>query len=346
MNERPLEAPLRFPLAGPPETGAHLEIQSGLFWLRQRLPFELDHINVYAFGTDDEWTAVDTGINSRSSQTTWTRFIDERMGGRRPQRLIGTHLHPDHIGLAGWFARELDAPVWMTRTEYLHCRILVADTGREAPPEGVEFYRRAGLNDDALQRYRDEFGGFGRAVAPLPESYRRLREGDVVEDGGHRWRVVLGAGHSPEHACLFDEARNIFLSGDQLLPTISSNVSVWPTEPDGNPLDDWLSSCRRLMETINDSTLVCPAHGEPFTGGPGRLRSLIGSHERKLALAMSALDRPMRVVDVSRVLFERVDPQSSLLAVGETTAHLNYLIATGAVARERRDGVHWYVAAT
>ena len=345
MNDRPA-SPLSFPLGDPPETGTYRNIGSGLFWLRQRLPFELDHINVYAFGASDDWTAVDTGISSRSSQATWIRFIDEQMGGFRPTRLVGTHLHPDHIGLAGWFARELGAPLWMTRTEYLHCRILVADTGRAAPPEGVEFYRRAGLNDAALARYREEFGGFGRAVAPLPESYRRLRDGDVLQDGAHQWRVVMGAGHSPEHACLFDEARNIFLSGDQLLPTISSNVSVWPTEPDGNPLDDWLTSCRRLIETIDDATLVCPAHGEPFTGGPKRLQALIDSHDRKLALAMSALDRPLRVVDVSKVLFERVDPQASLLAIGETTAHLNYLVANGSVKKERRDGANWYVANT
>ncbi len=345
MDDHSSDEALRFPLGPPPDAGDYREVREGLFWLRQRLPFDLDHINVYALSENDGWTAVDTGINSRSSKETWTRFVEGAMNGRKPRKLVGTHLHPDHVGLAGWFARELDAPLWMTRTEYLHCRILVADTGRPAPPEGVAFYRRAGLDDQALQRYRDEFGGFGRLVAPLPESYRRLQDGDVIDAGGHRWRVVVGCGHSPEHACLFDEARNIMISGDQLLPHISSNVSVWPTEPDANPLDDWLSSCRRLLATIDDHTLVCPAHGEPFTGGPARLRALIASHDRKLTTLMNGLDRPMRVVDVSKVLFARVDPQHSLLAVGETAAHLNYLVFRDAVRREVVDGVHWYAPA-
>ena len=183
--------------------------------------------------------------------------------------MIGTHLHPDHIGLAGWFARDLGAPLWMTRTEYLLCRILVADTGRTAPDEGVAYYRRAGFDEEALERYRSAFGGFGRIVAPLPESFRRLMDGDEFEAGGRDWKVVVGAGHSPEHACLFDEADNVNeMSGDQILPRISSNVSVWPTEPDANPLDDWLRSCHRLRDVVDDETLICPAHGEPFTGGP------------------------------------------------------------------------------
>ena len=189
------------------------------------------------------------------------------MNHRRPRELIVTHLHPDHVGLAGWFARELHAPLRMSRTEYLHCRILVADTGRPAPPEGIEFYRAAGMDDASLERYRKDFGGFGRMVAPLPESYHRLVDGDELQVGDHVWSVVVGCGHSPEHVCLYDRGRNIMLSGDQLLPKISSNVGVWPTEPDANPLDDWLRSCRKLKETIDDETLVCPAHGELFVGG-------------------------------------------------------------------------------
>ncbi len=338
---------LDFPMGAPPETGAWRPLQDGLYWLRQRLPFELSHINVYALADNEGWTAVDTGIDSRSSKETWLRFREEVMNGRPARRLICTHLHPDHVGLAGWFARELTAPLWMTRTEYLHCRILVADTGREAPQEGVDFYRATGLNEAALDRYRAEFGAFGRIIAPLPESYRRIRHGDQILVGGHSWRVVVGSGHSPEHACLYDPARNILLSGDQLLPTISSNVSVWPTEPEANPLDDWLRSCRSLLDVVDDKTLVCPAHGEPFTGGPARLRRLIEGHERKLELVRSGLDGQMRAVDVAGLMFRKISSNSDrMLAVGETVAHLNYLVANGELRRELRNGVNWYAAAS
>ena len=345
MTER-AHGDLRFPLETAPEHGQWRPIRDGLYWLRQRLPFSLDHINVYALMGDDGWTAVDTGINSRSSKETWSRFINEVAAGVNPQRLVCTHLHPDHVGLAGWFTRELDCPLWMTRTEYLHCRILVADTGRAAPPEGVDFYRRAGLNEQALDRYRAEFGGFGRVVAPLPESYCRLQAGDRLSAGGRSWRVVVGSGHSPEHACLFDDDSNVLISGDQLLPRISSNVSVWPTEPEANPLGDWLSSCRHLIDVINDETLVCPAHGLPFLGGPARLRQLISSHERKLKMVVDGMKGPMLATDVAQVLFRHViSADNRLLAVGETVAHLNYLVEAGTVRRVRKDDRVWYEAA-
>lgn len=334
---------LRFPVESTPEHGSWQPIRDGLFWLRQRLPFSLDHINVYALMGGDAWAAVDTGINSRSSKDTWSRFIQDTAGGQNPQKLVCTHLHPDHVGLAGWFARDLQCPLWMTRAEYLHCRILVADTGRAAPQEGVDFYRGAGLNDDELERYRSEFGGFGRLVAPLPESYRRLKAGDHVTAGEHTWRIVVGSGHSPEHACLFDQQTNILISGDQLLPRISSNVSVWPTEPDANPLDDWLTSCRHLLDVVDDQTLVCPAHGPPFEGAPARLQALISGHERKLERIVEGFDGPMRAIDVAQVLFRHVmDNSNRLLAVGETVAHINYLLGRGTLTRERKDGVWWY----
>ncbi len=347
MSTSTAVAPLEYPVGESPVHGAWRPVRDGVYWLRQRLPFELDHINVYAVEYADGWFAVDTGINSRSSQATWLRFRDEAMAGRGPDKLICTHLHPDHVGLAGWFARELQAPLWMTRTEYLHCRILVADTGRPAPPEGSHFYALAGLSKPALERYRSEFGGFGRLVYPLPESYFRLRGGDRIEatttGRTTEWEVVIGSGHSPEHACLLNRDLNVMMSGDQILPKISSNVSVWPTEPDANPLGDWLESCRTLKAYVNDETLVCPAHGEPFTGAPRRLDALIAGHERKLAIIREAMNAPMRAVDVAGAMFSHVpDARDSLLAVGETIAHLNYLVKQNEVKRFLRDGTYRY----
>ena len=199
-------------------------------------------------------------------------------GGHPVTRVFVTHMHPDHVGMAGWITRRFGCRLWITRGEYLTCRVLVADTGREAPPEGTEFYRRAGWSEDQLETYRTRFGSFGKTVYALPDSYRRLHDGEIIQIGRYRWEVVVGNGHSPEHACLVCHEAGLLISGDQVLPRISSNVSVFPTEPDADPLGDWLSSIERLRSRIGPDVLVLPAHNEPFKGLHKRLDQIGRAH--------------------------------------------------------------------
>lgn len=327
-----------------PEAGETMPVAPGVSWLRMPLPFALGHINLWLLEDDDGWTIVDTGVDVEESEQVWQRTFAETMHDRPVWRVIVTHLHPDHAGCAGWLTQRFDAPLWMTREEYLLCRVLVADTGRDVPPDGDRFYTAAGFPPEAMAYYHKMFGMFGKYVAPLPESYHRMRDGNSVPIGAHEWEVIVGRGHSPEHACLFCPDLNVLISGDQLLPTISSNVSVYPTEPAANPLAEWMESLQILKERVPDDVLVLPAHGKPFRGAHARLDTLTAEHVDCLGKLADLCSEPRRVVDVFPALFRsEINKNNLIMATGESVAHLNYLLEQGIVAVERDDaGVDWY----
>ena len=327
-----------------PESGATMPVADGIHWLRMPLPFDLDHINLWLLEDDAGWAIVDTGVRGGTSKDIWRQTFDGAMRGLPVTRVIATHLHPDHIGCAGWLTRQFDVDLWMTREEYMLARLLVADTGKPAPAEGIRFYAAAGFSEEALRAYRERFGFFGRLVSRLPESYVRLHENDRLALGDHRWRVLVGRGHSPEHACLYCEDSNLLISGDQVLPTISANVSVWPTEPAANPLRHWLDSLGTIREQIPADVLVLPAHGKPFRGARDRIDAIVAAHRRRLEALLDHLAEPRRAVDTFGTLFGRRVPDGHrMMATGEAIAHLNYLLATGdAVMEPDAHGVHWY----
>jgi len=321
-----------------------MPVADGIQWLRMPLPFALDHINLWLVEDDDGWAVVDTGIHSGTSRKIWRNTIADVMGDKPINHVVVTHLHPDHVGCAGWLTDEFGIDLWMTRDEYLLCRVLVADTGRNAPEEGTGFYHAAGFPAEAMHRYEEMFGLFGKFVAPLPEAYKRLKAGDRLTFAGHTWDVLVGRGHSPEHACFFDAERNLFVSGDQLLPTISSNVSVYPTEPEANPLKDWLDSLQMLKASLPENVLVLPAHGKPFRGAHERLDALIDEHVLGLEKLLDHCKEPRRAVDAFPALFKsRITDSNLMMATGESLAHLNYLIDDGSLLAETdNDGVNWY----
>jgi glyoxylase-like metal-dependent hydrolase (beta-lactamase superfamily II) len=311
------------------------------------MPFTLDHINLWAIRDGDSWAIVDTGLQTMETATAWRSLLADSgpLGGDRVTRVLVTHMHPDHVGMAGWMTHRYDCRLWMTRLEYLNCRVLTADTGREAPQDGVTFYRKAGWGADDIETYRARFGNFGKMIHKVPDSYRRLQDGQRLAIGTHEWRVIVGTGHSPEHACLYCPALNLLISGDQVLPRISSNVSVFPTEPDADPLAEWLASLAKIGREVPDEVLVLPAHNDPFRGLHARLDRLATGHQRGLERLREILDEPRRVVDAFGALFVRpiADPHLLNLATGESLAHINYLIGLGEAAVVKEvDGVAWY----
>jgi glyoxylase-like metal-dependent hydrolase (beta-lactamase superfamily II) len=343
-SPQPVET-IRYEFDTRPDTGDAMEIAPGVFWLRMYLPFSLSHINLWILGDGDGWTVVDTGVNVEECRDTWDRMFETVMRERPLDRVVVTHLHPDHVGCAGWLTDRFDVPLWMTRDEYLLARVLVADTGRSTPEEGDRFYRGAGFQADQMDFYHRMFGLFGKFVHELPESFHRIRDGDSITIGDHAWEVIVGRGHSPEHACLFNAEQNLLISGDQLLPTISSNVSVFPTEPEANPLADWLDSLKALKERIPQDVLVLPAHGKPFRGAHERLDELIAEHLDCLDKLEARCREPQRAVDVFPALFKsKIDNKNLIMATGESIAHLNYLLEAGRMMVERDDnGVNWYL---
>jgi len=330
---------LVYPLGEPPEPGVAREIAPGVDWVRMPLPFALKWINLWLLEDGDGWTIVDTGIAMEQTREYWRAIFEAKLDGKPVKRVICTHMHPDHMGLAGWICRKFGATLWMSRLEYITGRMLVADTGREAPEEGVQFYRAAGWDEDALDSYKVRFGGFGKAVSKVPDAYKRIADGDTIEIGGRPWRVITGNGHCPEHVCLWQEELKLFISGDQVLPRISSNVSVFPTEPDGDPLADWIASCKKLLGAAPNDVLVLPAHNEPFHGLHERLQNLIDGHERALDRVLSRIrQEPRRAIDLFGALFARkIGADLIGMATGEAIAHANCLIGRG-LARRIVDG--------
>lgn len=344
----PVERGLTYPFGAPPASGEAVQVAPDVLWMRLAMPMALNHINVYAVRDGDGWALIDTGLKLATTQAEWDALLAGPLEGRPVTRVVCTHMHPDHIGLAGWLCERFAAPLVMTRLEYVMARMLLADTGQPAPESGALFYRAAGWDAPQLERYRQEFGQFGRAVAPMPAAYVRLRDGERLSIGGRDWTVVVGEGHSPEHACLWREDDGIVLGGDQILPKISSNVSVWPTEADADPLGDWLQSLERMKAVLPEDALVLPSHGEPFRGVRTRLDALIRGHHVSLKRLERSLREPKRAVDVFPALFARpVGDGVRGMATGESIAHLNYLLRQGRAVRTRdADGVDWWRTTT
>ena len=333
-----------------PGPGETIRIAPGISWARIPMPGSLGHINSWLLDDvtgegDDGVAIVDTGICLTMCSDAWKALYAGALKDARITRVIGTHLHPDHIGLAGWIAKKRDVKLWMTRGEMLTARAIIADISETVPDEALAQSRAAGWDDAAIERQKSEgWGRFGMMVYPLPRSYSRIKDGDRIDMGAHQWRVVTGSGHSPEHACLWNEREGVLVSGDQVLPRISSNVSVNITEPDADPLGEWLASIDKLLSNVPADVITCPAHGEPFNGLHVRLMALRDEHRMRLYnLAEAAAKAPLRAVDSFPLLFNRpIGEHNQGLATGEAFAHLKRLEVEGRVQREDRDGVWWY----
>ena len=339
-------AGLTFPFGDrAPQPGELLTIAPGIRWWRVPMSGPLKHVNGLLLEDGDGILAIDTGTSSPRSTEAWRTILEGPLAGQPISRILCTHMHPDHIGLAGWLSRKFgDAPIVMTRTEWLMARMLSSDARDEVPEEQIAFWRASGWDDDQIaDAAKGGFSRFGKMIARLPLGYVRIRDGETLSIGGEDWRVVVGSGHSPEHACLLSEKRRILIAGDQVLPRISSNVSLHANEPGADPLGDWLASIARFKQ-LPDDLLVLPGHGDPFYGLHRRLDALASEHHDRLdALVEHMSDEPRRAVDCFTRLFRRpIGPDVIGMATGEALAHLRHLEVMGRARREVRDGVWWY----
>ena len=326
--------PLYFPFPDPPAEGQAVKVAEGIVWLRLPLPGALDHVNAYALDDGASWTIVDTGLSSKRGKAIWQALLAGPLGGKPVGRLIVTHHHPDHLGLAGWFQAQ-GAELVITRTAWLYARMLTLDEQATRSPESTLFLTRAGMGAEALaQKAAERPFNFCDVVDPMPLGFARLEEGTVLHAAGRRWQVRLGQGHAPDHATLWSLDDHLVLGGDQFLATITPNIGVYATEPDADPLSEWLTSCRRFQPLVRPDQLILPGHKLPFTGLPQRLTQKIASHEAALARLLDHLSSPIRAVDCFSALYRRsLGPEDFGLALAETLAHLNCLHRQGQITR-------------
>jgi glyoxylase-like metal-dependent hydrolase (beta-lactamase superfamily II) len=327
-----------------PEMGTTFEVAPGVYWLRMPLPFALNHINLWLLEDGDGWTVVDTGIARDEVKAAWRTLAATYFSADKPlKRIIVTHFHPDHVGLAGWMCAEFGVKLWMPMTEWSHARMSYLDDGKGQLDETLSFYRGAGFDDEMSAQVNNRIGRFPSIVSPIPNSFNRISEGDDIDIGGRNWRIIIGTGHSPEHACLYCGDAKILISGDQVLPRISPNVSVWPQQPTANPLAQFLDSLKKFKH-LPDDTLVLPSHDWPFYGLLGRLDDLTAHHEERLDAAWAACAVPATGVVVLNALFHRkFDAHQLFFAIGESLAHIHHLEHLGRVEREIcASGIHYF----
>jgi glyoxylase-like metal-dependent hydrolase (beta-lactamase superfamily II) len=336
-----MSSPLEFPFPQLPAPGSALEVAPGVHWARMPLPFELDHINLWLLEDEEGWTAVDSGIGNAATRTHWEQLFAGALGGRPLKRVIVTHYHPDHAGNAQWLCQRFGCELWMTRAEYLTVHAVRGGFANYSPRATVDLFRANGLDEEGCAALLTRGDLYRSLVPDFPLAHRRLLDGGAVAIGGRDWRVISGYGHAPEHASLYCEQLGVLISGDMLLPRISTNVAVRPIDPRGNPLKMFLDSVARYR-ALPEGVLVLPSHGAPFRGAHARIAALEAHHEDRLADLEEACGRaPHTAADALEILFRRKLGRGQIFfAMGEAIAHLHHLHYAKRARREvGADGV-------
>ncbi len=342
----PQESELHYPFGDTlPATGQALAVASGVRWLRMGLPFALNHINLWLLEDGDGWTIIDCGIGTDDTRAAWEQVFANELQGKPVRRVIATHCHPDHVGLSAWLCERWQVPLAMTVGEYAFARIMAAGLPGADGSSMTPHFRRHGLTDPAKLAQLDGRKDYYKTLVPkVPEHFLRLEEGTPLTIGQHSWRVITGTGHSPEHAALYCETLGVLVSGDMVLPRISTNTSVFAIEPESDAVGHYLTSLEKFLPLPED-TLVLPSHGKPFRGLHKRIAQLQAHHAERLDEVRVACATPQSAADIVPIMFRReLDMHQITFAMGEALAHLHRLWYAGELQREAgEDGVLRFV---
>jgi glyoxylase-like metal-dependent hydrolase (beta-lactamase superfamily II) len=326
-----------------PEPGTTREVAPGILWLRMGLPFALDHINLWLLedeletesGLQRGWTVIDCGIATEATRASWEKIFANDLRGLPILRVLVTHCHPDHVGLADWLCQRWQAPLWMSTGEYAFARVMSAALPGAEGTAATPHFQKHGLADSELLKKLQGRNTYYQELVPrVPSAYTRMHDDYPVRIGGRDWRVITGFGHSPEHVALYCAESNVLISGDMVLPRISTNVSVFAIEPESNPVQLYLDSLKKFAGLPADA-LVLPSHGKPFRGLHTRIRQLNEHHADRLAEVVEACATPQSAVDILPVMFRRpLDSHQVSFALGEAVAHLHKLWYDGVLRRQ------------
>jgi len=351
MNE--LERQLHYPMGDAlPEPGSSLEVAPGVRWIRMALPFVLNHINLWLLRDEIDgrpgWSIVDCCVSREESKAQWEQVFATQLQGLPILRVIVTHMHPDHIGLAYWLCERWNARLWISATDYNVARLGALGPTAFGGDAAANFLASHGLNDpDSVAQIKARATYFPKLVPAVPAQYRRMADGDVLCIGAHRWTCISGYGHAPEHIALHCAELGLLIGGDMMLPRISTNVSVYEVEPESNALRQFLDSIDKFKSLPGD-TLTLPSHGKPFTGLHVRIGQLHAHHRERLGEVLAACRaKACSAADIVPVLFTRaLDLHQTTFAMGESIAHLHALWFDGQLRRaQSADGVYRFQAA-
>ena len=331
----PLETQLTYPFEDVlPEPGTVKLVAPGVYWLRMKLPFALNHINLWLLEDGPGWTIIDCGIANDETRASWEQIFAGCLNGKPVTRVIATHCHPDHLGLADWLCQRWRASFWMSGGEYAFGRMMQAALPGVDGSSMVPHFQRHGVTDPALiERLSERKNYYPGLVPGMPGSFVRIHDLQVIQIGHHLWHVYTGFGHSPEHVSLYCEEIKCLISGDMLLPRISTNVSVWAIEPMANPVKQFMDSLDEYCAMPSD-TLVLPSHGKPFQGLHIRIDQLNHHHQERLAEVLQFCTTPKSANDIVPIMFTRaLDTHQLTFALGEALAHCHYLWFSGKMQR-------------
>jgi glyoxylase-like metal-dependent hydrolase (beta-lactamase superfamily II) len=333
---------LRYLHETPPDAGKTIEIAPRLLWLRLPLPFVLNHVNCWLTDNGTSWSIIDTGADRPDTRQHWDDVLAGPLAGKPVDRLICSHGHPDHIGLAGWLCDKLDVRLHMTLAEWLAPQLWREQGMKPMADAEKRHYLRNGVSERGIEKMMQAREAAPFRNHPLPMSVKRIRDGEVLEFAGRQWTVLVNGGHAEEHASFYAAKDGILIAGDQILSKISPVVGVYTSQPWGDPLADYLASLKRLAKLPAD-TLVLPSHGLPFYGLHTRIKQLEQHHEKRLQQLEALMDAPKNGVELTKGLFaDAVAKGQLMMAMAETLAHANYLCTHGRACRiETKDIVRF-----
>jgi glyoxylase-like metal-dependent hydrolase (beta-lactamase superfamily II) len=323
-----------------PELGSWTDIHPDIKWLRMPLPMALDHINLYLLRDGDGWAVLDTGFYCDVTRDHWQTILSKL--SQPLTRVIVTHMHPDHIGCAGWLCESHNIDLYISQTEYFATRALRAGANGASDTGDKRYYQRAGYNAEQITQFTSGEGGFSKIVSPVPLNFQRLRGGETLHIGQHAWRLIEGNGHSPEHISLYCEALNILISGDHVLPDITPNIGAYSTQPDSNPLQMYLSSLE-AFKALPNTCLVLPSHRRPFIDPVSRVETIVEHHHQHLARILAFCTSPKTILDIMGLMFPRkLDGAGYFFATAEAYAHVNFLLYKEQLIRGEKEGIYHY----